>query len=212
MGFNRAESVLVLKNMKKIIPITFISLLAATPVAIYQTNPFEVPTEKIRPRVFGHDIYRIPSKSMLPTLAPDDYIIVSNIAYSETLPQKGDIVVFNRVSKKDSSKMIPYIKRVIATSGDSFLIHKGVVFINGTPQTENYLNPNNVKRAYSLFQPKRIVPDKMVFVLGDNRDNSADSRIFGFVPVSDIIGQATRLVFGKNKRFWQDLTPKPSKN
>jgi len=191
--------------MKFYIRIIFLSIIGTTPVATYYINPFEVQTENIRPRISGHDVYRIPSKSMLPTLAPGDYIITSNIVYKATTPKKGDIIVFNRVSKKDSNKLIPYIKRIIATAGDTFSIKQGIVFINNAPLEESYLDPENVKRAYSRFQPERTIPEGMVFVLGDNRDNSADSRIFGFVAISDVIGQATTLVFGKDKQSWKSL-------
>ena len=191
--------------MKSYIRIIFLSIIGATPVATYYINPFELQTENIRPRISGHDVYRIPSKSMLPTLAPGDYIISSNIAYKTTTPKKGDIIVFNRISKKDSNKLIPYIKRVIATAGDTFSIKQGIVFINNTPLKESYLDPENVKRAYSRFQPQRTIPEGMIFVLGDNRDNSADSRIFGFVAISDVIAQATTLIFGKDKQSWKSL-------
>lgn len=146
---------------------------------------------------------------MLATLAPEDYILISNIAYNEAPPKKGDIIVFNRVSKKNSNKLIPYIKRVIAIAGDSFSIKNGIVFINHKPLKEAYIDPKNTQRAYSRFQPERIVPQGTVFVLGDNRDNSADSRIFGFVAVSAVIGQATTLIFGKGDQFWKSLAPKP---
>ncbi len=191
--------------MKFIKRALFLASITITPVAVYISNPFEIPTENIRPRILGHDIYRIPSKSMLPTLAPDDYIIVSNVAYQNALPKKGDIIVFKRISKKDSTKTIPYIKRVIAMAGNTIKIKDGVVLVNDQPLIEDYIKPENTQRPYSRFQPTRTVPDGMVFVLGDNRDNSADSRIFGFVAIIDIIGQATTLIAGKNKRFWRQL-------
>ena len=191
--------------MKFIIRILLPAIISITPVAVYISNPFDVPTENIRPRILGHDVYRIPSKSMLPTLAPSDYIIISNIAYLKETPKRGDIIVFKRVSKKDNNKTIPYIKRVIAIAGDTIKIQQGLVSINNEPLKEDYISPENKKRPYSQFQPEKTVPDEMIFVLGDNRDKSADSRIFGFVPVSDVIGQATTLIFGENGRFWRSL-------
>lgn len=198
--------------MKFYIRIFFLSIISATPVATYYINPFNLPTENIRPRISGHDIYRIPSKSMLPTLAPGDYIIISNIAYSKASPKKGDIIVFNRISKKDNNQLTPYIKRVIATAGDTFLIKNGTVLINHNPLQEDYIDPKNVKRAYSQFQPERTIPKGMIFVLGDNRDNSADSRIFGFVAINDVIGQATTLISGEKEQFWKRLDTKSEDN
>ena len=191
--------------MKFIIRILFPAIISITPVAVYISNPFDVPTENVRPRISGHDIYRIPSKSMLSTLAPSDYIIISNIAYRKEMPKRGDIIVFKRVSKKDNNKTIPYIKRVIAIAGDTIKIQQGLVSINNEPLKEDYINPENKQSPYSQFQPERTVPDGMIFVLGDNRDNSSDSRIFGFVPVSDVIGQATTLIWGGNGRSWRSL-------
>ena len=191
--------------MKFITRILFPAIISITPVAVYISNPFDVPTENVRPRILGHDIYRIPSKSMLSTLAPSDYIIISNIAYRKEMPKRGDTIVFKRVSKKDNDKTIPYIKRVIAIAGDIIKIQQGLVSINNEPLKEDYINPENKQSPYSQFQPERTVPDGMIFVLGDNRDNSSDSRIFGFVPVSDVIGQATTLIWGGNGRSWRSL-------
>jgi len=191
--------------MKFITRILFPAIISITPVAVYISNPFDVPTENVRPRILGHDIYRIPSKSMLSTLAPSDYIIISNIAYRKEMPKRGDIIVFKRVSEKDNDKTIPYIKRVIAIAGDIIKIQQGLVSINNEPLKEDYINPENKQSPYSQFQPERTVPDGMIFVLGDNRDNSSDSRIFGFVPVSDVIGQATTLIWGGNGRSWRSL-------
>ena len=191
--------------MKKILLIFLLLAFCLTPVAIYYINPFDVPTDKIRPRVFGHDLYRIPSKSMLPVLAPGDYIIMSNTAYLNKLPKRGDIIVFNRVSKKDSNKKIPYIKRVIGLPGDTLKIQQGLVLVNNQTLKEDYVKAENRKRPYSRFQPLRSVPENSLFLLGDNRDQSADSRIFGFVPIGDVVGQATVRIFGDNGRSWKSL-------
>lgn len=193
--------------MKIITKIIFTTLIAgASPAVVYITNPFDVSTEEIRPRILGHDIYRIPSRSMLPTLVPGDYIIISNTAYSTKPPERGDIIVFKRKkNKKSPNEYIPYIKRAVAIAGDTIKIKKGTVLINKTPLREEYISPNNKKRRYSRFLPETKVPAGMIYVLGDNRDNSSDSRLIGFIPESNVIGKATSILYGKNNRSGQKL-------
>lgn len=175
------------------------------PVGMYYTNPFNVASENIRPRIFGHDLYRIPSKSMMPTLVPEDYIIISNTAYLDKPPKKGEIVIFLQRSKENPNKRIPFIKRVIAIAGEAVKIKNGEVLINGRPIVESYIDPENKKRAYSRYQPLRAVPENMLFVMGDNRDHSRDSRIFGFISVDDVIGQATDIIYRKKGSSLQSL-------
>lgn len=197
--------------MKIFLRVLFLSLFI-TSVGIYTVNPFNVTTENIRPRILGHDIYRIPSKSMLTTLAPSDYILISNTAYIEKTPKNGDIIIFNRPSEENPNKSIPFIKRLIASAGDTLQIQKGVVSINGEKLTETYINANNNKRAYSQYQPLIKVPEGMLFVMGDNRDNSKDSRIFGFISQNDLIGQATTIIYGRNGLSWDSLLLKNNQN
>jgi len=192
--------------MKTISKVLFATLVAGTsPAVVYVTNPFNVQTEDIRPRILGHDIYRIPSRSMQPTLIPGDYIIISNSAYLKNAPTKGDVIVFKKKSDKKPNEFISYIKRIIAIAGDTIKISKGTVFINHTPLKEDYIEPNNKKRRYSKFLPETKVPSGMLYVLGDNRDNSRDSRLMGFIPEKDVIGKATSILYGKNKRSGQQI-------
>lgn len=192
--------------MKAINKILLTTLIAgSSPALVYLSNPFEVQTENIRPRILGHDIYKIPSRSMQPTLVPGDYIIISNTAYLESTPERGDIVIFTRKLPNKPSKSIPFIKRAIGLAGDHVQIKNGTVFINNIPLKEDYIKPDNIKRRYSRFLPKTLVPKGTIFVLGDNRDNSRDSRLIGFIPEADIIGKATSILYGKNNRSGQDL-------
>ena len=133
-----------MKVISKVLFTTFI--VGASPAIVYVTNPFNIPTEDIRPRILGHDIYRIPSRSMLPTLVPGDYIIISNSAYLKKPPSKGEVIVFKKKNNKTSNESISYIKRTIAIAGDTIKISKGTVFINRIPLKENYIDSNNKKR------------------------------------------------------------------
>jgi signal peptidase I len=180
-------------------------LIVVAPVAVYTINPFEVTSNNIRPRLFAHDAYRIPSKSMLPTLRPGDYILISNTAYLETLPERGDVIVFNLKSTVTPKKSFPYIKRVLAMPGERIKIERNTVFINNQPLQENYIDPNNNKTPFSQKMTEKIVPSEKLFVLGDNRDNSSDSRIFGFISTKNIIGKATTILYGKNGRSGNNI-------
>ncbi len=73
--------------------ITIILIVSAGIMAVYYINPYDLKTDNIRPRVFGFDIYQIPSKSMQPLLFPGDYITVSNLAYAENSPKINSLVI-----------------------------------------------------------------------------------------------------------------------
>lgn len=169
-----------------------------TAVSIYLINPYDIQSNNIRPRVFGMDIYRIPSKSMQPLLNPGDIIVVSNKTYLENPISRNEIVVFNRVLNETSNKSIPFIKRVIAKSDDQVKIDMNIVYVNGTPILEPYvLDSNNVK-PYSTKMSEFIIPKGKLFVLGDNRDNSNDSRMFGLIAIEDVVGKATNILYSTN--------------
>ncbi len=126
----------------------------------------------------------VDGESMLPTLENGDRLIITRLFYSE--PQYGDIVVL----RKDSFKETPIIKRVIATEGQTVDIgfETGVVYVDGVALDEPYTNePTNVQED---FEGPVTVPENCVFVMGDNRNHSADSRMesIGCVDVRYIIG------------------------
>jgi signal peptidase I len=139
----------------------------------------------------------IPSESMLPTLEIGDRLIVEKISYRLHLPQRGDIVVFNPPERADP-KGNAFIKRVIGLPGERIDIHDGKVFINGKPLTEPYIMEQPMYRPpdwEDLGIPGGVIPQGKVFVMGDNRNNSQDSHVWGALPIENIIGDT---VF----RFW----------
>ena len=174
-------------------------------VAIYYINPYGLKTDNIRPRVFGFDIYQIPSKSMQPLLIPGDYITVSNLAYLDKLPLQGDVVIFNQAKKNGLDSKIQYIKRVVAIAGDTVQLKKGQLFINDNMVNEAYVLPTNIKTPYSLNMKITTVDTNHVFVMGDNRDNSADSRMFGAIPIENIIAKASDILYGVNNRSGNEI-------
>ena len=112
------------------------------------------------------------------------------VVYEFDPPQRGDIVVFDPPNGDDK----PYIKRVIATAGETVEARDGAVFVNGNKLDEPYIRSGITDCGTTGGNPDPCapvtVPEGQVFVLGDNRRNSSDSRAFGAVPIENIIGKA----------------------
>ncbi len=124
---------------------------------------------------------RVEFNSMYPNFHNGDYIIVNRLAYRWAEPQRGDVVVFPYPNDPDED----YIKRVIGLPGERIAIYAGKVYINGQALEEIY-----VSEPIRLDMSERIVPPDHVYVIGDNRNASSDSREWGALPISDIIGKA----------------------
>jgi len=125
--------------------------------------------------------------SMNPTIHNDDKLFVNKAIYMLKKPELGDIVIFHPPMIERKKEL--FIKRVVAVEGDEFLIVDGKLFVNGKLIDEPYIDsPYYQPRAYDYTQGS--VPENMVFVLGDNRNDSNDSRCFGFVPLDNIEGKA----------------------
>lgn len=125
---------------------------------------------------------RVESISMQPTLYPGDYVIVNKLAYRFSAgPKRGDVLVFKYPPNPEA---IPYIKRVIGLAGDQVHIADGKVFVNAQMLIEPYLVVTTNRGG------DWTVPAGQIFVMGDNRNNSSDSRSWGFVPLGNIIGRA----------------------
>lgn len=118
--------------------------------------------------------------SMLPTLQPGEFLLVNRVAYKLGSPRVGDIVVFHAPGLSDQD----YIKRIIGRPGDTVRIENGTVYVNDLPLYEPYI------ADAPGYSGTWIVPDDQIFVLGDNRNNSSDSHLWGFVPTDDIVGKA----------------------
>ena len=167
-------------------------------------------------RAFVAQAYNIPSGSMKPTLLVGDFILVNKLVYRFSEPQRGDIVVF----KYPIDPNIDFIKRIIALPGEEVEVRNNQVFINGKPLPlievgrgeENGVRkviyeevlPEGKKHKVQFYEDfpfsKRdfgpvVVPPNHYFVMGDNRDNSEDSRYWGFLPKENIVGKAFVIYF-----------------
>ena len=138
-------------------------------------------------RTFIVELYVVDGPSMRPTLESEERLVVNKFIYRFRVPEKGEVLVFQY--PRDPSR--DFIKRVIATPGDTIEIREGRVLVNDQLLTEDYI----LEKTRSEY-PKSTVPEGRIFVMGDNRNNSEDSRFadVGFVPYDLIKGKAI-LVF-----------------
>lgn len=154
-------------------------------------------------RTFIVQAFKIPSGSMKPTLQIGDHILVNKFIYGVKMPyfrnmlipfrnpKLGDIVVF--IYPEDRSK--DFIKRVVGISGDSIEIRNKTIYLNGLPfsdaygvYVDNFIIPGSIQPRDN-FGPITVPPES-IFVMGDNRDQSYDSRFWGFVDLKDVMGKA----------------------
>lgn len=137
---------------------------------------------------------RIESVSMEPTLYAGNFVVVSKLAYQFTEPNRGDIIVFHYPPNPEQD---PYIKRIIGLPGDQVIVKEDDVLINGVRIAEPYLDSPTRQGG------EWTIPQDSLFVMGDNRNNSSDSRSWGMVPVENVIGKALIVYWPPNK--WELL-------
>jgi signal peptidase I len=153
--------------------------------------------------------FQVEGRSMEPTLESEWYLLVNKAIYWEINlntvhkfipfvepgedptrylfrgPERGDVVVFRAPDQAPNTPERDFIKRVVGLPGETVEVRDCTVFINGSPLVEDYIN----EPPTGTFGPE-MVPEGHLFVLGDNRNNSSDSRSFGMLPKENIIGQA----------------------
>ncbi len=132
--------------------------------------------------------YFVPTGSMKPTIGIGDRLLGVKFLYWFVEPERGDIVVFEPPPSANSD--VPrYVKRVVAVEGDIIEVNHGTLYINGEPVNEPYASPPHYRLS------TREVPPSSLFVLGDNRNNSADGHVWGFLPKKNV---EAKIIF----RFW----------
>ena len=125
--------------------------------------------------------------SMIPTLHENDYLIINRIEYKIGQPKDGDVIVFKSDLEQIDGTNKDLVKRIIGVEGDEVLITGGNVYVNGKQLDEPYL----LEGTYTEGEIDLVVPEGKLFVLGDNREVSLDSRYekVGLVDVSDVEGK-----------------------
>ena len=157
-------------------------------------------------RTFVAQAFSIPSESMLPQLERGDRVVVSRLAYGLHDPNRGDIVVFDAPGTVEDHPALltrwgqvvlesvglrqasteEFIKRVIGLPGETIEGRDGFLIVDGRYVIEPYLEPGTLTEPF----PPTVVPDGQLFVMGDNRGNSMDSRVFGPIEIDSVVGRA----------------------
>jgi signal peptidase I len=167
----------------------------AVVVGVYFLNPLRTASHDPRLRVAGYTLFKTPSRSMQPTIRQNDSFLVSAWPYRKADPKPGDIVVFQY--PLDPSFVV--VKRVIAGGSSTVEIVDGVTIVNGRSLDEPYVDPQNNAKEYSRRMSLVRVPAGAFFVMGDDRDDSDDSRSWGAVPRSDIVGKVESVSAPNNR-------------
>jgi signal peptidase I len=158
-------------------------------------------------RTFVVQAFKIPSGSMLDTLQIGDHILVNKFAYGIDIPflgipllpgktpRRGDVIVFKYPNDPDKD----YIKRVVGVGGDVIAVMDKQLFVNQQPVKEDYIihTDSRVQPVRDIFGPVQV-PDHKLFVMGDNRDNSSDSRFWGLLDVKAVRGKAFLIYWSWN--------------
>ncbi len=167
-------------------------------------------------RTFAVQAFKIPSGSMIPTLLIGDHLLVNKIIYGTPvdipftnvtvfhmpgfrMPERGEIIVF----KYPEDPTRDFIKRVIAVEGDTIQMIDQKVYVNGKYVNEPYVQHTDTLARLGQLVPRDnfgpyLVPKGKLFMMGDNRDNSYDSRFWGYVDVKDVRGKAMIIYWSWN--------------
>jgi len=156
------------------------------------TPSFEVIVEK-----YVLKTYTIPTRAMMPTIKPGDNIVVNKACYHFDEFKRGDLIVFE--SPRDPSQ--DFIKRLIGIGGDKIQLKNKKLYLNGEVQDEHYAvyNEANISDSEQVNFGPITVPEGALFVMGDNRDNSFDSRYFGSVASDKVKGKAVSIFWSWDK-------------
>jgi len=145
-------------------------------------------------RTFLFQAFFIPSESMESTLRVDDRVLVNKLSYQLGDVERGEVVVFRRPDDQPG-EFRDLIKRVIGLPGESIEARDNVLFVDGQVLIEPYLDPGEVMRDFGPI----LIPEGEYFMMGDNRDNSGDSRVFGTVNGDRFTGRAFFLFWPLNR-------------
>lgn len=162
-------------------------------------------------KTFLFQAYYIPSPSMVPTLEEGDRIVVNKLSYKLHDVNRGDLIVFEKPEGAGEDNIKDLVKRVVALPGETVEIVDGQVYIDGRLLEEPYLAEGIASSGFTPVAPcanpatelnRCTVPEDHVFVMGDNRPVSRDSRYFGPVPEDSIVGRASLQVWPLGDIGW----------
>jgi signal peptidase I len=156
-------------------------------------------------RTFLFGAYVIPTGSMEPTLhaSPKDRVLVNKLSYHLHDIHRGDVVVFKRPPGESDKTINDLIKRVVGLPGEKVDLSGGMVLVNGLPLKEPYINPQCTEGTVTLTgQSSWTIPKGMIFVMGDNRCDSTDSRAFGPIEKNLVVGRAFVRVWPLSHLGW----------
>ncbi|MCZ7661853.1 MAG: signal peptidase I [Thermoleophilia bacterium] len=165
VGSRRQEGSSLLGSLVEIVVIVGAAFILALLIQQFVVKPFYIPSE-----------------SMEDTLVKGDRVLVNRFIYRFSEPERGDVVVFHPPTAPQED----YIKRIVAVGGQTVAVHDGKLYVDGEPQDEPYVKNPSINGTF----PEREVPEGSVFMMGDNRNQSGDSRVFGPVEESRILGKA----------------------
>ena len=169
-------------------------------------------------RIFLIQAFRIPSESMRDTLLVGDFLFVTKLDYGAKLPfthirlpglrapRLGDVIVFQWPPDPTQD----FIKRCIATGGQTVEVRHKDVLVNGKALSESYVRHTQASEEPAALSPRDnlalvTVPPDHLFMMGDNRENSADSRYWGYVPMDLVKGRALFIYFSTASKSWWDM-------
>ena len=130
--------------------------------------------------------FTIHQVSMRPTLEEGDRVLINRLSYHFRDPERGDVVIFHSPMSEGED----LVKRVVAVAGDTVAVRDGKLWVNGIAQEEPYLLEQDFAGVYPDDGPETLIREGEVFVMGDNRNNSGDSRFFGPIDADLIMGCA----------------------
>jgi signal peptidase I len=151
----------------------------------------QIALQQTRAHLFGVEPFHTPTESMAPTLQLGDAFVVDTWRYKAHSPERGEIVVY-QVPEKPGVK---YVKRVIGVAGDRIEIRTAVVYRNGEALSEPYLHAPVDSKPYGRDEPAILIPQSSVYLLGDNRDMSLDSRAHGPIARPQLHGRVEYVIY-----------------
>ena len=147
---------------------------------------------------FVFPVVRLSSRSMSPTLLPGDSVLVNRLVYHLRLPQRGDLIVFSFPQARDRE----FVKRVVGLPGDVVAEESGRFRVNGVALRHDRPEASDNADTSSVAPSAQRVPPEHLYVLGDNKGASLDSRYWGAVDQRDVVGKAVLICWSRGMHWW----------